>query len=450
VDRLKTTLFELVFPDTEERSAQDLLAKFPVAMPSTLSRRDLGLIRRKTYWVAEKSDGDRLLLLSLATGAYLIDSKLQFFKIDRSRFYLPRRHDISASQDKTLLDCLLVWNHTYQRFALMVIDIYAVEGQDVASQFFRSRIEAIRERVVVSIRAKYSTDVASVKANPDIPFVVQGKEYWTLDQMPTIFERINYHFDNNAHRFIYCFERRHNENDGIIFVPDERPLRPGLRDELKKWKWPEMTTITFSMTVDVETRDDGRPPRTTFQASLGGGPNGVLLPYREIYFRKPDGDRLLKDAAGYHGVVSGSSDPCPFPYTLLVECFYDSKSGEWSYYRLRFDVQPTPYPQAMIQLEATAERLTKDELLSGLNIKAKSRPSSNPVTPLTPATPSITSVYPNEKHSQANDDTSSPSPVNNAQTSGSNKRAVEEIYRGSSHVPANESKRARVDPNASR
>lgn len=332
----------------------------------------------------------------------------------------------------------------------MVIDIYAIEGQDVSSQFFRSRIEAIRERVVVPVRMKYPTDIAAVQALAAMPFVVQGKEYWVLDQLPIIFDRISYHYDNHTHRFIYHFEKRHNENDGLIFVPDEKPLRPGIRDELKKWKWPEMVTVIFSMTVDQETRVDGRPPRTTFSAALGGGPNGSLLPYRDINFRKADSERLLRDAADYHQAI-GSPEPVPYPYSLLAECFYDVRIGEWSYYRLRFDVLPTYYAQAMIQLEATAERLTKEDLLSGLNIRTKSRHASNPATPLTPATPAVVPVA-EKPYMPASDDTGeSPSPtLNGGQPQAvSLKRPVDDVYRGNSNVPANDAKRSRVDPTAS-
>lgn len=45
VDRLKAILFELAFPNTEERSSKVSFSKFPVALPSTLSRRDLGFLR---------------------------------------------------------------------------------------------------------------------------------------------------------------------------------------------------------------------------------------------------------------------------------------------------------------------------------------------------------------------------------------------------------------------
>lgn len=45
---------------------------------------------------------------------------------------------------QTLLDCVLVWNHAFGKPALMVIDVYAVEGERIAVKYMRSRIDAIR------------------------------------------------------------------------------------------------------------------------------------------------------------------------------------------------------------------------------------------------------------------------------------------------------------------
>jgi len=53
-----------------------------------------------------------------------------------------------------------------------------------------------------------------------------------------------------------------------------------------------------------------------------------------------------------------------YPFTVLAECTYDYKNGEWTYLRLRGDkTLPTYYAQAFNQLEATAERLTKEVVI---------------------------------------------------------------------------------------
>jgi len=78
---------------------------------------------------------------------------------------------------------------------------------------------------------------------------------------------------------LYHFEKRYNENDGIVFVPDEKPLRPGLREEVKKWKWPEITSVVFSIEMAIEQRVDNRPDRVTFFARLGVRNSLFVVPF---------------------------------------------------------------------------------------------------------------------------------------------------------------------------
>jgi len=451
VDQLKTILFDLAIDPIDRDAAGFDRDRIPIMCPSTLCRRDIASLRKKTHWVAEKSDGDRCLLLSLASAAYLVDMKFGFYKISRDRFYLPRRSDATKAQDKTLLDCVMVWNHAYEKFSLMVIDVYAVDGEDKRSKYFRTRIEAIREHIIVPVRSKYPSEVEAVKLNPDIPFVIQGKEYFNLDQLTTIFARINEFDEGGKRRFIYHFDKRYNENDGIIFVPDETLLKLSRGAEFKKWKWHGMNTVLFHFNIEVEMRDDGRPPKTSFKASLAGEKNR-LQPYREVYFRKSDADRLIKDATEYHDYTTPTI-PFSLPCTAIAECFYDVTQGEWTYFRHRGEAPPTPYYLALTQMEASAERVTRDELLTTLNlIKGKSRPSSNPSTPSTPLTPAFSQPVEKRHSNPNNEDTGeSPSPTISNGSTGGIKRPVDDVYRNDRQSqPSNETKRQRIIPDAER
>lgn len=98
-----------------------------------------------------------------------------------------------------------------------------------------------------------------------------GKEYWPLEKIDILFAHISHHEDAQGHRFIYENAKRFNENDGIIFTPDERPLRPGKRLEVKKWKWPQCTSVLFLIRLGTEMRVDGKPPRPVFKAHLAVG-----------------------------------------------------------------------------------------------------------------------------------------------------------------------------------
>jgi hypothetical protein len=97
-------------------------------------------------------------------------------------------------------------------------------------------------------------------------------------------------------------------------------------------------------------------------------------------------------------------------------------------------------------MEASAERVARDELLTTLNlIKGKSRPSSNPSTPATPLTPGVSQ---GEKRysNQNNEDTGeSPSPTISNGNTGGIKRPVDDVYSNDRQSqPSNESKRQRI------
>lgn len=79
-----------------------------------------------------------------------------------------------------------------------------------------------------------------------------GKEYFRLEQISTVLANIKEYSDEEGPRFLYRSHRRFNENDGIIFVPDDEHLLFGVQRKLKKWKWPRLTSVKFLLRPRME------------------------------------------------------------------------------------------------------------------------------------------------------------------------------------------------------
>jgi len=437
VDQLKSIVFDLAIDPSMRASYVIDRNTVPVMTPSTLSRRDVAALRKRPHWVAEKSDGERCLLLSFEGFSYLVDMKFSFFKVNPERFRLPSRSHALTTQNKTMLDCMMVWNHAYGKYSLMVLDVYVVEGERKTNTYFQSRVDDIRELIIVPIRKVYPTDVTMVRADLSLPFIVQSKEYWHIDSIQTVFSRIQHYEDEGKHRFVYQNDKRYNENDGLVFVPDETLLHPSVGSDIKKWKFHSRNSIIFNVEVSEEVRLDGRPSKMLFKAFVNSG-LGHSLYYRDLFLRREDSDRLVAACKENHDHWN-SREAFRFPYIATAEFFFDRQRGEWRYVRFRPEAVPSSFSQAMQQLEATAENVTKEEILHSLNLIAPlARVSSNPATPATPSLPFGASP----------DTDTSPTPPFHTDSSVGAKRKITEIYGSDPDLfPSIETKRQRLtDP----
>lgn len=342
---LRSKLVHYFFPDKSLDDPSLSTNLFPAMTPVTLCRRDFQFLRRSKYWVIEKSDGDRCLLLSLNEGTYLIDTAMKFYRVDRNRFYLPKREDLSQSQHETLLDGIMVYNHSSQMMCFMASDAVLAESIRVAELTLSERIAAIRDQVVGPFRRLYPPGKEA-----SLPFLLLGKEYWPFEKIKFIIDKINHVEDDEGHRFIYESGKRFNENDGMLFIPDERPYRPGRNLQVKKWKWLECNTVRFIIKLSEEFRFDGKPPRVVCKAYLLGQ-KGEELEYREIFFPRKDIECLEAEIGiGNRG---------------LVECYYDyGRSYEWRVRTMiHMDMPPSKFTYVLRIMESNSDKITKEDLL---------------------------------------------------------------------------------------
>jgi len=170
---------------------------------------------------------------------------------------------------------------------------------------------------------------------------------------------------------VYQNGKRYNENDGLVFTPENYPYKPGRSTVTKKWKWPELNTIDFYVQITTEAKFRHKK---VAKLHLWGGAQQRHVEVRTVYFSPQVMQRLLEDLEG--------------AYEGIIECAYDSEeTGEWQYIRTRHDKnQANGMTPSFLQMENIADHITKEFLMS--NLGQASNSSKTPTkTPLSVGTP---------------------------------------------------------------
>jgi hypothetical protein len=178
--------------------------RFPGPQPVSIERRHFPLLEKQPYFVCEKTDGTRNLLVSFGRGVFLVD-----------RSFVSTPIKVRVPKD-TILDGELVTTRDGKKL-FMVYDAVRVKGEDLTKKPLDVRLETAR-KVVKSI-------IKTAGAECE----VRVKTMWPLTNirdMPTEFEY---------------------ETDGLVFTPVNEPIRTGTHETMFKWKPRERITIDFAI-----------------------------------------------------------------------------------------------------------------------------------------------------------------------------------------------------------
>eukprot|EP01130_Rhizamoeba_saxonica_P001251 TRINITY_DN11134_c0_g1_i1.p1 TRINITY_DN11134_c0_g1~~TRINITY_DN11134_c0_g1_i1.p1 ORF type:complete len:446 (-),score=85.74 TRINITY_DN11134_c0_g1_i1:66-1403(-) len=343
---------------------------FPGCAPVPLSRSDFDFVRsqKDNYWVCEKSDGKRALMLVLSSGIYLLDKKCAFYKLDDAMI-IPYHEDLTRMQNGTILDGELTYNFHYEKYCFMIFDIVAINGERVANLSLTNRLKEVRDKIITPYRNRYTPDDIGKK----LPLVILGKEFFKLKQIDKLFKHIE-HFppeDENSftgHRYLYKKEKRYNDTDGIILTLDTKEYKPGRCISMKKWKFPELNSVDFLLKVRYIAQKGN-----IFSFHIKK--DNHLDQYRKVFFSSDCVKRLLKDIGN--------------DKSALIECVYDSwNTGEWVYHRVRNDKNSPVQMRGLVQhMEICAQKITQDILLNEFSLSPDGieTPVSDRRTPLSSA-----------------------------------------------------------------
>jgi len=246
--------------------------------------------------------------------------------------------------NQTLLDGEITYNFHYKKYCYMIFDVLAVCGKRYAEQPLYERLNAIRELVVAPFRQKCG------HLEQELHLLVLGKDFFPLAHLPAILQKIqHYPPEVNGtpfHRYIYRNDKRYNDNDGLIFTPEDRPYRPYTNKDLYKWKWPSLRSADFLL--KYASHKCARDSEKEFDIFMQGD-SGNLIRWQRLHI-----------PADMQSKICQRLESCS---QVVVECTFDCHLGEWKFLKLRLDKYEANHIKTVLHtLQCIAQDIKDDEL----------------------------------------------------------------------------------------
>tara|TARA_R110002153_G_scaffold73871_4_gene192558 strand:- start:556 stop:1488 length:933 start_codon:yes stop_codon:yes gene_type:complete len=187
---------------------------FPGPQPTSIARRHLPLLKQNQYFVCEKTDGTRYGLI-----CFMFEGKKMCLLVNRALdMYILSMNMPRSAYKGTFLDGELVklndgtWN-------FVVYDGVMISGDNIGGLILQCRLD---------ICCKFTLGI--LRTSKDLVKHIYVKNFWKLEDLEKLM----------THDFKY-------ETDGLVFTPNNEPIRVGTHDTLFKWKPRDKNTIDFQV-----------------------------------------------------------------------------------------------------------------------------------------------------------------------------------------------------------
>jgi mRNA guanylyltransferase len=318
---------------------------FPGSMPTSFHRHHLPDIQNNVveYFVSEKSDGVRYILAVSETdqgaGGQKRKGAVFFNRAFKKGFHVEGLNSLCAEALPcgTLLDGEIVYNRSLDILQFVVFDILAYGTEVLLAKPYMDRQEYI-EGVVNQIEMLPASDSTHK---------VLQKKFHPRKRLRDVFQRITLQNDGHIFREDDGLPRgRHHKTDGIIFQPNT-PYVCGTDQNLLKWKWSELCSIDFQVTLDTKARTDDK----CLRFECASAEKTFINFTKHIRMDTFDRARLLGDMLGKNKTV------------VIAELTFQTDTGKWAYVQLRTDKGlPNYFHTVVATIMEMAEGVNEDEL----------------------------------------------------------------------------------------
>ena len=187
---------------------------FPGPQPTSIARRHFPTLKQNHYYACEKTDGTRYGLMCLMSQGkkicLIVNRALDMYLVSMN---MPRN-----AYKGTFLDGELVkfkdgsWN-------FVVYDGVSISGEHIGALILEHRLGVCHQ---------FCTGILQTSKDPLKKVYV--KKFWVMNDLQNLL----------AQDFPY-------ETDGLVFTPNNEPIRVGTHDTLFKWKPRDKNTIDFQV-----------------------------------------------------------------------------------------------------------------------------------------------------------------------------------------------------------
>ncbi|GAB1517967.1 Dcp1p-Dcp2p decapping enzyme complex alpha subunit [Rhizoctonia solani] len=329
--------------------------RFVGSQPVSFGSRDLSRLEREDYWVCEKSDGIRVLVLIVSFPSndqevYLIDRKNEYRQQDG--LFFPHPMDPRRALGNTLLDAELVTDYdpetkqtlitgiTQETLNLLAFDCIVGDAQNLMSKSLTSRYGRLKEWVIKPYQ-KMLQEHPSMRAVQ--PFGIHEKEMQRSYSIEMVLQSI----PNLKHG-----------NDGLIFTCAESGYVIGTDHRILKWKPPSENSIDFKLELRFPPLP-GRPSEPDFTAK----PVFQLLVWTGNNSYEHFDTMQVDDAQWESWKASGEQYD-----DRVVEVTWDKTAKNWVYHRFRDDKDHGNHQSVVDKiLESIRDGVEAEQLVSHAN-----------------------------------------------------------------------------------
>jgi hypothetical protein len=206
---------------------------FPGPLPVSLNRADFAKLEKYQYNVSVKTDGTRAILVSYKGTAYFVTRKYEFYRLNYNPFEIKsHRKDLDYLVDGELMENGVYVIHDLASYGFLENDEWC----------FSSRNFSVRHSAILEILKT----LKKVKPEEFPPLEIVSKKYYSLKDIAKL-------------------ESSDLKNDGLILIPETRPI--GTYTQFNLYKWKSIHTFDFVVCMEDNryvfyvTEHIGRPNR---------------------------------------------------------------------------------------------------------------------------------------------------------------------------------------------
>lgn len=319
------------------------------------------------YYLSEKTDGVRYLLVFTGKTAVLVDRashetkkafqpKLRGDKVNTDED--PLLDIVSLVKPGAVLDGEVVVHRKLRRPIFIVFDVLANSASEPILHLpFEQRLRHLKAASFVKSGSSVDLFDPSAVGNPNIALPLVRKNFVKrvdLDQL------LSYVVEERGMRIYRYGETHHHLTDGIIFQPNA-PYVCGTDVNLLKWKY--LDTVTIDVEILPQMPQYGRNQNHDKDILRVGvmGEEGTIVDMTR-YVRLPAAERHRMEADRNE---SGSK---------IAEVGFDPETGEWYYRTMRPDkISPNHISTVLGSMLELAENISTQELRYRMSIPSGTR-----------------------------------------------------------------------------